>query len=303
MVTTRKRASNGFTLVELMVAITLALVLMVFVVQMFMASVASFKVAREQALMQENGRFAVTSLRRAVASADAWGCVGNSDQVVDTRGDIPDNSPLTGDDKDPPKSDELTIRSGTTWHETTLATATDSEPLDLDDNDPVTGKTVLVSDCMHGDIVELADTASDDGTVDITAGSLNHPENQYDAGTRVTHAQNTTFSVADSHGRRCLQRKRNGDTEKLLCGIDQMHFRYGEDTDADKSPDAYRKAANVNNWSNVLAVRAAFVVQSQSGVVRSASADYDVFGNEYTATDDRARRVVTTTVPVRNRKF
>jgi type IV pilus assembly protein PilW len=313
MVTSSERADAGFTLIELMVAIALGLVLFVFVMQMFMASVASFQATREQSLMQENGRFAATALRRAISSADAWGCVGARGQITDTAGLInPNNAPLTGTENAPPNSDTLRIRSGTTWQQTTLSTLANDGGGALSVNDPnsVQGNIVLVSDCVSGSIVEL--DAS--GNSNISTGALRHPEGQYDAGSRVAQAHNTQFTVGLSAGQRCLQRTRTRgnqqQTRDLLCGIEQIHFRYGQVTDGNNSPDIYRRANSVNNWANVVAVRAAIVVRSRNNV-DAASSNYRVFDQQYTTTatqstidiDGRSRRVVTITVPVRSRMY
>jgi Tfp pilus assembly protein PilW len=120
--------------------------------------------------------------------------------------------------------------------------------------------------------------------------------------------------VGLSAGQRCLQRTRTRgnqqQTRDLLCGIEQIHFRYGEITDGNDSPNFYETANDVNDWANVVAVRAAIVVRSRSNV-DAASSDYRVFGDEYTTTDTsspididgRSRRVVTITVPVRSRMY
>jgi prepilin-type N-terminal cleavage/methylation domain-containing protein len=59
-----KAPSGGFTLVELMVAVTIGLIILAAVSRIFVTSRASYKLDEGLARVQENGRFAVDFLTR-----------------------------------------------------------------------------------------------------------------------------------------------------------------------------------------------------------------------------------------------
>ena len=112
-----------------------------------------------------------------------------------------------------------------------------------------------------------------------------------------------------------LFRMENGGTpSELIEGINDMQILYGEDTDGDNAVNGFVTADNVNNWSNVLAVRLNLLVQSlDDNVVPTAQTlYYDRDGDdqvdttagsndELIAPDNRIRRVFSTTVALRNR--
>ncbi|TVT35892.1 PilW family protein [Marinobacter vinifirmus] len=66
---------SGLTLVELLIASTLGLILLLGVVQLFVSSSDSFRMAESIGRMQESGRLAQDVLGRAIRNADYWGCI------------------------------------------------------------------------------------------------------------------------------------------------------------------------------------------------------------------------------------
>ena len=74
------RALRGFSLIELMIAITLGLLLTAGVIQLFSATKVTFNTNDAQARMQENGRFALETLKRQLRGAGTLGyCAGQAD--------------------------------------------------------------------------------------------------------------------------------------------------------------------------------------------------------------------------------
>jgi type IV pilus assembly protein PilW len=65
----RRCAQTGFTLVELMVAMTLGMVLMVVISNVFLASKEAYRTTEDLSRLQESARFAVTHLGRVVRMA------------------------------------------------------------------------------------------------------------------------------------------------------------------------------------------------------------------------------------------
>jgi type IV pilus assembly protein PilW len=70
----QKSLQKGLTLIELMIALTLSLVLLAGVIQIFVANKASYRMTEAHARLQENARFALDILSRDVRSAGYSGC-------------------------------------------------------------------------------------------------------------------------------------------------------------------------------------------------------------------------------------
>ncbi|WP_455199905.1 PilW family protein, partial [Kaarinaea lacus] len=60
---------RGFTIVEIMVAITLSMVLIAGVIQIYISSKESFRVQNQLARLQENQRIAIEFLQRDISQA------------------------------------------------------------------------------------------------------------------------------------------------------------------------------------------------------------------------------------------
>ena len=82
------RSATGLSMVELMIALTIGLIVMLGVVQVFAASRAAYQLSDGLARVQENSRFAMDTLQREVRMAGHFGCV--NDQARNS----PDNPSL-----------------------------------------------------------------------------------------------------------------------------------------------------------------------------------------------------------------
>jgi type IV pilus assembly protein PilW len=100
--TKRASMSRGFTLVELMVAMVIALIITIGVVQIFTANRATYQLDEGLARAQENGRFAIEFLAQDIRHAGYLGC--NRDVVRIGPSQIKVNEPsnfLVGNQKYP----------------------------------------------------------------------------------------------------------------------------------------------------------------------------------------------------------
>lgn len=90
--------------------------------------------------------------------------------------------------------------------------------------------------------------------------------------------------------------------QELVEGIDNLQLLYGQDTNADLAVDEYVPADEVDDWQQVLAVRAAMLVSSLNPATdESRNAAFDVGGVAMTPPDDRRQRqVFSTTIALRN---
>lgn len=77
----RRATMAGLSLVELMIALVISLVLMLGVVQVFMASQAASRLSEGASRVQENARFALDFLERDIRMAGHMGCVNDQAQI------------------------------------------------------------------------------------------------------------------------------------------------------------------------------------------------------------------------------
>ena len=106
----RSTAQAGFTLVELMVAMTLGMVLMIVISNVFVASKESYRTTEDMSRLQENARFAVTHLGRVLRMASY---VDDPTQVSVTRTavfPIATLAAVTGTEGSGTTSDSVTVR-------------------------------------------------------------------------------------------------------------------------------------------------------------------------------------------------
>lgn len=68
------RAPRGFTLVELLIAMTLGLFLVAAVLSVFLGGLNTFRATDSLSRIQENGRIAMEIMRRDIRQAGFWGC-------------------------------------------------------------------------------------------------------------------------------------------------------------------------------------------------------------------------------------
>jgi len=87
-----KRNSTGFSLIELMLALSLGVVVTAGIVQLFVGNSQTYNLLNGQARMQENARFALDFLSRSVRSAGYLGCDPDEEKVINTLGSQPNTN-------------------------------------------------------------------------------------------------------------------------------------------------------------------------------------------------------------------
>lgn len=96
----------------------------------------------------------------------------------------------------------------------------------------------------------------------------------------------------------------------LIDGVDVMQVQYGVDTDDDFIPNLFVNANDVNagiknpgtpDWNNVVSIRVAVLVNSINRIQAPANRSYVVLDRVFAFNDGLARRVFSTTIPLRNR--
>lgn len=332
--------SNGFGLVELMIAMTIGLILLGGIGYVFLGSKQTFRTQDDFSRIQENVRYALETVGVDVRMAGYAGCVNlaaiNTASPISV-GVIANTPPAVG------IGDALRGYVGATWTApgTVPGTALGQAPwvpntgvlhiiraseagVTLTGNltptnanvqitgNPynfVAGEPLLVSNCETADLFR-ATTVSGGGTVTIahsnSMNTANFTVNQYQNGAEIFRVVSTTYFIATNPaGNPALYRRPEGGiAEELVENVEDLVMRFGIDANNDFIVDSYAAAGGVTNWRQVVTARVSMVFRSNSDFVATQLQPCVV---EYTSctpadiTDRRLRQVATATYGLRNR--
>lgn len=279
------RRQKGFGLVELMIAMVLALMLVAGAIQVFLGTTASHRYMQALAEVQDGGRFAMHVLVHDLRLAGYSGCPGpltkrgssaeddppygsarviarkalavgiDGDNLLDGALAMPDAElPGSAD----PGSDALRLAYMRDYGVRVAGPANSpSANLKIGANpaDWKAGDELLVTDCRRADLFAATDVSHSGGTVTLAHASDRNVDNRlskvYEEGTRVLDPYAAVYYVRDGGG---LYRREHfaetGHTDsviELVPGVTALVVRYGVDADGDRVPDAYRTAAQVED--------------------------------------------------------
>lgn len=311
---------RGFSLVELMVAITIGLIILAAISAVFVSSKRSYSTQDRLARLQENARFAMQFMTRDVRMAGYSGCVKDLPNVnntlnVGTNFLFMMNIPLEGIDNADSSSawspsgggkpanmkdgtDAIAIRSGDPSQITNLASAMESES-DALVVSSTTGfsdnNIIMVADCSNADVLQITDVNSP--ALEHAANAGNTPGNSsanlgklYDTAAQVMKFYTRVYFVANrADGTPALFLNENGDVQELVEGVEDLQVLYGVDTDADGAPNVYLSADGVGAaWGSVRSVRIGMLVRTPNDkdIDPDIRASYDVNGNTFTVPTD-----------------
>jgi len=310
----RKHSQKGMTLVEIMVALTISMVLMAGVLQIFISNQMNYRVQEATSRLQENGRFAAHLITKEIRMADFWGCVGSASTVIDhlnppvfpaTNPSTPGDGGVIGTDDDGLNgSDSITLQGafgsglGVTGHNVNAASFSVSTVNHSLNNFDI----VLASDCQKADLFEVTNSnpgtnttvVGNTGAVASGPGNLTKPGMSYANGSAMIYAvRKIIYSIkAGASGEPALFRSVNGNDVEMVEGVEDMQILYGEDTDADQTANRYVEADLAGLvMDNVVSVRLTLTLRTIEDNIAGAAANGD----------RRIRRTYTTTVTIRNR--
>lgn len=329
---------QGFTLVELMIAMTIGLILLGGVITILTSSQQVYRVNDALARMQENARYAFQVLSRDIRMAGYFGCAGNGALVVNTLNDkdsflwklgqaidgfeatspttwtpvLPEGaipSPLGGRDIVVVRGVEggdikVTQQPGGSPPASADLKVTVGSGLKIDD-------IVLVTNCQNAAIFQITNINTSSGQDNIVhnTGGTSIPGNatkdlgkDFTNGGELIKITTRSYFIRLIDGLPALYRKigtRNA--EELVRGVEDMQIEYGEDLDGDWTADIYRSADLVTNWQSVVSARISLLMQTTESNIASQPQPYTFNGTTVTPTDRRLRQAFTTVVALRNR--
>lgn len=310
-----QRASRGFSLVELMVAMTIGLIIMAAVSTIFVDTKKNYVVQDALARLQENGRFAMDAIVRDVRMAGYYGCSDDVSSIKNTlngaaAGDAYDiSNPLQGSEgkspwypvtasATPPNdmragSDAIAVRyldRSTSIQITSPYMPNTSAALHIaSGNGLKQGDVVFVTSCSGGAMFQITGPNDpNDGTVVHNTGSGTPGNSTKDLGTIFEGKSNIAkyyyamyYIAPGLSGEYSLFRQTMTTTgvltDELIEGVEDLEILYGEDTaNSDRVPDVYRKASAVTNWGNVVTVRIGLLARTLANSDKSTK-DYGAF--------------------------
>lgn len=338
-VTAQRSNQNGFSLVEIMIALVIGLVLTAGVIQVFQGSKMSYVTNEGLARLQESGRFAVDLLAREIRMAGYQGC-RNRDQIEPRV--IAQNPPAELDfANDKVLRGANNVGGGTTINGRAVAAGTDTlvvkkastraaqmdgnldsvnANIQIHGNEPgfEQNDLIFITDCSDADVFRVTNTPGDSGTVTLAHGNGSNTDNRlskpYKEDALVMAFESNTYFVSDSgndneRGQDILSlyvdRVGAANPVELIRGVEDMQVLYGEDTDGDGSVDAYVTADAVSDFADVIATRIGLLINSvEAAMSQDDTATYDILDETIDPSDDRLmRKVFTITAAVRNREL
>lgn len=316
-------SQKGLTLVEIMIAITISLVLLAGIMQIFMSSKQSYNIQQALSRVQENARLVSDLMLRDITAAGYLGCLGATDEVVNTLADQTANfnyaAGIEGDEGGNGNPDSITIRRVIEGMSVPVVEpmANLTAPIKLDTGNLSYASlnqydVVTVSDCSGAAVFMITNEPGTDGFIEHDSGSgYTAPANTPNAGqynssadlkrifgspsattAKIYRVASTSYQVMPSESGRTTSLYLSG--EELIEGVEDLQIRYGIANDP-ASPsiptitEQYVDADEVADWNDVMAVRITFVVNSGDLIVNPGDGD------------GRLKKTFTTTIRLRNR--
>lgn len=336
----RTHHDRGFSIVELMVAMTLSLVLLGGILSVLYSSKVTYESNERIARLQENARATVELMLRDMRSGGFEGCarplraedfenmLANSTSLMRNYAQAAQGyegsggtfaptvdaavvSPLAG-------SDIVVVRGVQTGAMTyrlasSMTDGTSNIILDKPGAETIaTNRPWLISNCERSTVIALesaTDTGIDEATLTHgTTGALaNSGANigAFPVGSQLSPLTTVVYYVRqdDAADPPALWRIRDGDAPELLVqGVERIEAVYGEDTTGDFLADIYVAADAVTDWADVTSVSISVLIRAVEGLGQARdSREFDMLGTTVGPFTDRFERTLfTTTATLRN---
>jgi type IV pilus assembly protein PilW len=333
----RARRERGFTIVEIMIAMTLSLIVIAGVLAVMYSSKVTYAESERVARLQESGRAAIELMLRDLRGAGFPGCAQPIAGLFTLNNVLADPTAVTANFAEPaygyegtsgtwtPTLDAVLFPAATAGNDVFIVrtipsgapamrvsavvdTADTSITVDKAAGEmlPI-GRPAIISDCGNASVFEVSNFAAGGG--DIT-GTITRPGPSnlgadYRPGARVTPVVSVGYFVAPDAAGTGTSLWRVVDDEpavEMVPGVEAMEVSYGIDTDDDVIVNQYVNANAVTDWSQVISVTLAVLIRSAeqtSGTVDSRA--YTLLGATRLPFNDRFQRsIFSTTVTLRN---
>jgi type IV pilus assembly protein PilW len=329
MTRTSMHLQKGLSLVELLVAMTLSLLLMGGVLQIFLASKQTYSANTALSRVQENGRFAMEFLTSDIRNAGYKGeCITPLNNLLNEasasyRADLFDLGLVLNGRANASPAWVANRTAGDVIH---VKYAASLAGVTASGNTPATANTInltAASGVAQGTIIIVSDpqgcdlfqNRSNATAQNLTRGAVGSPGNKtpasnpfshaYDASMEILKLQSVTYYIGNDLNNRPALRRISFSTgvavdEVLIEGVENMQILYGI-AGANRQVASYVSAAAVSNWENVVAVRIHLLLVGAETNVTPENQVIDFNGAAVTIGNRRLAQVFSTTIGIRNR--
>jgi type IV pilus assembly protein PilW len=313
----RLAAQAGFTLVELLVGITLMGLVTLATVSLYSVAQQSYKTVDAGQELQDNARYAFDVIGQAIRNAGYQEYIPLSTDVVYSASVNQVNKLFNQGSVCPSGLADLPIIG---YNNATIASTTSTCDFGTTDNaTSATGNSDTLAIRFFGSSFPNASSATmaDNTMVDCQGVAQAAPTGAATLGLSLFHVSLDTGTNEPSLS--CITNTRN--TQPIIRGVESFQVMYGLDTDGDGIPNRWVSAQNITTtalWLNVRAIRVGLVLRGPVGSSQGASttaSQNDIYpmgqdftgtlsseaGLKYTAPNDgRIRKVFTSVFTLRN---
>lgn len=313
---------KGFSLIELLIALTLGLLLMAGILQIFLASKQTYSTNNALSRVQESGRFAIGFLTDDIRHAGYRGeCISTPNNLLNESGagydaDLFDLAEIVDGWDDNVTGDRIHIKYAASLPGVTASgnTPANANAINLTTASGVAqGTIIIVSDPLGCDIFQ---NRNNENAHSLSRGSTGTPGNKNPGSNPFSHAYDSSMEILklqsvryylgnNAAGTLRSLRRVNFSTgtavdEELIEGVQDMQILYGI-ADSNRQISSYVTAGNVTNWGNVVSVRIHLLLVSPDVNVVPENQIIDFNGAPVTIEDRRLAQVFSTTIGIRNR--
>ena len=317
----------GFSIIELMIAVLLGILLTSGVISVYIESKRSYSYDDEIARLQENGRYAINTLRNELTQAGYWG--GRLEEIPSVAvGGSPDcvsagNWAL--ETEDPVDFIDDFTSSLSTIKGEDISNCLDNSEIQLNTDIVAVKRTagratlkngVLASGITAADTTQWYLKIEDYGfSVDWvyldSSGVIPSAEIGADTGVdyweyyaKVFYIRN--FAEVSTDGLPTLAvESLQGDsmrTDALVRGVENMQIEFGIDTDGDRTPNQYKETPTASDLESVVSARIYLLLRSEVELPEYSNTKIYTLGSKVLPAKDDGylRKVYSTTVQMRN---
>lgn len=310
----RARAEvGGWTLVELLIAMTLSLLVIAGIGEIYLASKRSYEIQNSLARLQDVGRYTTELLTQDIRNAGYWGLVDTSSVAI-----TPSVTATNGCSTDTTWGMMVTqniFGFDSTQDASTYACIDDRRGGDIltvrygnpSSGTPYTGTAYYIRTTRtSGDI--LLGPAGPVGASPTTDHELTAHVYYVTDSSTATECENSGGDALPALARETLVSSGasvgHPTKEELITGIEELQFQFGVDTNGDGTLDEYRNASELTlaDWSKVRTVRFWVLVRDDCEDQSYTDGASYAMGNlpTYSPGDHYRRALYTTTVALRN---
>ncbi len=324
---------SGFSLLELILSLTISAFLVLGVIKLYSASSNAFRSQGYLGQLIENGRAGSEIMSRAIRLSRYWGCTGIEDASVTIHlgGVSATQQGIVGIDPGNGDPDEITVYQAD--DDLSVSVLDIDDPANADPNpDPISstalihvalnsgfkgGDFAVLNDCIQGDVFKITSDPVVSGGVDTLAMAecgISCTQEYEAAPATLQRVKRTRFYIANNGSNvPSLYMQENGGTAmELIEGVEDMQIYYGEDIDDDGNANRYVRPAvimaactadgNSQCWRGIASVRISLLLRSIEDGVTQSPQTYTFDGSSVTATDNYLRREYISVIALRNHR-